>query len=719
MRRRVGICRRLLCGLLLLVLVLGVGQPVCAAQKYMQCSRADIYLEMDSQGAIHVQENWNCFFGGDPITRYARHYHHPAPGLTEFSDIRVYLDEQKLQLLSAPDADRPEGCAAVFDENNETTVEVYLNAQNESHTITIEYCMSAAVVLYEDVAEFHWDFSSTKEAFDIDVLEAVIMLPQAVQSRGLSFWGHGPRENSSFLAEEADGYVDTFWLHTENIAKDKNVSVRFAMPLELFPEGFRFGEGEAYSRILEEEHALQDGFPSLTEPEETWTEPPVTEETEPMETQIPETEPVLPAETDPDFPDDPVEEPIDLTWRDRLMMLRYEASYWFSELFAALGEFLGALLPLALVALVLFLPWIWRTVSRRFRRGQVNKNRVQSEQAPIYYRTLPDDMKPALVYKLLSVYPDEEEGARTLERGDPFTATLLDLIDREIIHMECRADGKRCYFVTPKAKQTNLTAYESRLVGLYTAMGAAERPMTAQEITQLMHSNRAVCGNVYEDFLRRDLEPAFEQQGFTRFIEGAGENIGIRMLVGILAGVLVFFLISSFALIFALLLGTAAGFAAASLFRKIAGAIKPSTVVLTQEGENRYALWKAYEHFLNDFTTFEDKQVDDVRLWKKHLVYATAIGCCPKVVENLKAVLPQVYEAIQEDFGLNAGEDSVFSSADDIRQECDRPYRRETASSSSSSSFDDWSSDDRDWGEVSESDCDSDSDSGSSGSDFD
>ena len=713
MKRREEICRRFMSGLLLLVLVLGFCLPVHAAQKYIQCSRADMYLEMDSMGAIHVQENWDCFFGGDPITRYARHYHHPAPGLTEFYDFRVYLDGEELQQLPAPDADRPEGCVAIFDENDETTVELYLNAHNESHIITIEYCMSSAVVLYEDVAEFHWDFTSTKEAFDIDVLEATIQLPQPVESRGLSFWGHGPRENSSFIAEEADGNVDTFRLHTESIAKDKNVSVRFAMPLELFPEGQRFGEGEVYNKILEEEHALQDHSPSLTEPEETWTEAPVTEETEPVETLEPETEPVLPVETEPYVPYEPEEESL---W-DWLDNLQFEISYWFTNLMYNLGDFLRNIGIAALVVLVPFLPRIFRTVTRRFRREQVNKKRIQTEQGPLYYRTLPDDMKPALVYKLLSVYPDEEEGARTLERGNPFSATLLDLIERDIIHMDRGADGQRRYFVTPKARQTNLTAYENRLVSLYTAMGAAAQPMTTREITQVMHSNRTACGNVYEDFLYSDLEPAFEQQGFIRFIEGAGEKVGLRIAVGLLTGILVFFWISSFEVIFAVLLGTAAGFAAKSLFQKVAQALKPASVVLTQKGEERYALWKAYEHFLNDFTTFEDKQVDDVRLWKKHLVYATAIGCSPKVVENLKAVLPQVFEAIREDFGMDAGEESVFSSIDHIQQECDRPYRRETTSSSSS--FDGWSSDDRDWGEVSESDSDSDSDSGSSGSDFD
>ena len=725
MKRRSDSCRRLLCGLLLLVLVLGLCRPVYAAEKYMNCTSADFHLELDSMGNLYVSENWSYFFGGGPITRYARRYRHPEPGVTEYSGIHVFLDGVELNLLSAPDEARPEGCAAVYEENDETVIEVYLNAYYEEHTISVEYNLSSAVILHEDVAELRWNFSSTHEAFDIDALDATIVLPEAVETRGMSFWGHGPTENGFFIAEEEDGFVDTFWLHTENVAKDQNVSARFAMPLDLFPYGKRFETGKAYDRILEEEHALQDAQDGLTPPteapaeetqaEETQPEETLTEETQPPETEPVETEPFIPEEPTPVEPEEPWYDYEGLSLRERLKFYYYEHYSVISDFLDTLANFSALLVVLVVAVAALLLHRLRRFVTGRFTTDHQEDLRLKPEQSPLYYRSLPDDMKPALVYKLLSVYAATGEGHQTMQEGNPFSATLLDLIERNLIYMERGADGMLRYFVNPQAKQANLTAYERRLVNLYISMGADEHPMTTREITQFLHGARSACGNVYHDFLYRDLQPAFDQTGLAINVGIDNGKTWVKLLIGFGVGGLVYLLLSSWlGTVIPLLIGALVGRSAARRYQKMVRNRLPEGKLLTQEGENRYALWKAYERFLNEFTTFEEKQVEDVRVWKRHLVYATAIGCCPKVVENLRSVLPQVYQAIQEDYGMEVGRESVFSSIRDIQQECDRPTH---VSSDSSSSFDGWSSDDRDWGGMSDSD--DDYDSGSSGSDFD
>ena len=59
-------------------------------------------------------------------------------------------------------------------------------------------------------------------------------------------------------------------------------------------------------------------------------------------------------------------------------------------------------------------------------------------------------------------------------------------------------------------------------------------------------------------------------------------------------------------------------------------------VLLTQIGEDEYVKWKGLYDFLNSQTLMKDKEVIDIKLWEKYLVYATAFGISEKVIKALK-----------------------------------------------------------------------------------
>ena len=56
----------------------------------------------------------------------------------------------------------------------------------------------------------------------------------------------------------------------------------------------------------------------------------------------------------------------------------------------------------------------------------------------------------------------------------------------------------------------------------------------------------------------------------------------------------------------------------------------------TQKGAEEYKKWNAFKNFLNDFGKFSDKEVLEVALWEKYLVYATLFGCAKKVIKVMK-----------------------------------------------------------------------------------
>lgn len=64
-------------------------------------------------------------------------------------------------------------------------------------------------------------------------------------------------------------------------------------------------------------------------------------------------------------------------------------------------------------------------------------------------------------------------------------------------------------------------------------------------------------------------------------------------------------------------------------------------LLLTQFGEDEYAKWRALYNFLNSETLMNEREVIDLVLWEKYLVYATAFGISDKVTKALKIRCPE------------------------------------------------------------------------------
>ena len=59
-------------------------------------------------------------------------------------------------------------------------------------------------------------------------------------------------------------------------------------------------------------------------------------------------------------------------------------------------------------------------------------------------------------------------------------------------------------------------------------------------------------------------------------------------------------------------------------------------MLFTQYGANEQAKWRGLYNFLNSDTLLNEKEVRDLVLWEKYLIYATAFGISEKVVKAIK-----------------------------------------------------------------------------------
>lgn len=68
---------------------------------------------------------------------------------------------------------------------------------------------------------------------------------------------------------------------------------------------------------------------------------------------------------------------------------------------------------------------------------------------------------------------------------------------------------------------------------------------------------------------------------------------------------------------------------------------KKKISVYTQKGIDEQDKWIALKRYMQDFSLLKEKEVPDLVLWEKFLVYATAFGISEKVIKQLKIVYPE------------------------------------------------------------------------------
>ncbi len=65
----------------------------------------------------------------------------------------------------------------------------------------------------------------------------------------------------------------------------------------------------------------------------------------------------------------------------------------------------------------------------------------------------------------------------------------------------------------------------------------------------------------------------------------------------------------------------------------------------TPKGAKHYAMWMAHKKFLKDFSRFDEKELPEVILWDKYLVYATILGCADELSKQMQIKINTMEEA--------------------------------------------------------------------------
>jgi uncharacterized membrane protein len=269
-----------------------------------------------------------------------------------------------------------------------------------------------------------------------------------------------------------------------------------------------------------------------------------------------------------------------------------------------------------------------------------SKPRYIPAQNPEYYRTLPDDISPAVLNKLaLSWFPQYKRLKNKIKSGGAFSATMLDLFLEGFLEMRKTANDS--IEISVNGEKTPENDYEKTLISLISAASGGSPSVTLDGVQQYIKDNPVEVIKIQRKFETEVAENAKKSPYLEEYTRNKSGLVPVYIILAVAA-----VLIGTF---YTLVMGAnydypLLGYFTAVIFTGLTALfcarISKTDTALSQLGADKSALWFAFGKFLDDFTSFREKEFPEFKLWEKYLVYATALGKSKKLINELALYYP-------------------------------------------------------------------------------
>ena len=216
-----------------------------ASAKSYYLPKAEIYLQIQSDGLIEVEEKVSFDFSG----KYTFAYRDIPKGYWQVSEIKVFEGTKELE-------------KEISSYGNNTRIKWFYSAENQQKTFTIKYTLKNAITAYNDIAELNWKVWGEDWGVPLNELYGFIELPKEVKDANKVFvWGHPEVNGKIGLIENKKILFQVF-----NVGSNEWIEIRTAFPIELLSstENTRIKNENGLEKIIEEEknYVPQGLFPS-------------------------------------------------------------------------------------------------------------------------------------------------------------------------------------------------------------------------------------------------------------------------------------------------------------------------------------------------------------------------------------------------------------------------------------------------------------------------
>jgi len=297
---------------------------------------------------------------------------------------------------------------------------------------------------------------------------------------------------------------------------------------------------------------------------------------------------------------------------------------------------LPTLIKVINISFLLVAVWfLTRSVKYIKKLKEVKKKEPQTKVE--YFRDMPDEKATPADAAFLYYF---KSGGVRQNISKIFPATLLDLCLKKMIAFEVEKDDKvedvKIILANDKSEADLIKSEQIVYEQLRKAQKENDGAFTVRALQKYIkrHSERFV----------RDLEK-IEDAAKESQIEKKNFDDDISSKGTIYTGLAIGYAVMAFlSLIFGLIWGLAAiATIAVCIINSILCRIISSRYNgLTQKGIDEIELWQGLKRYMQDFSLLKDREVPELVLWEKYLVFATVFGIAHRVIKQLKVVYPQI-----------------------------------------------------------------------------
>lgn len=269
---------------------------------------------------------------------------------------------------------------------------------------------------------------------------------------------------------------------------------------------------------------------------------------------------------------------------------------------------------------------------------------IKPEQKLEYYRELPDETATPLeaIFVL-------KKGYNQMYLSNAFSSTILDLTLKGYLKLE--QDEKTIKIELTQKDTKELKKDEIKVIELLT-LASKDNILTMKELEKYIKKHTSKLTSLETQFEKISKQEAKNKGKFDKKRANEGMKYVAKLTGYICVAFTIFFavffgvgftaeIVDDKFIDLALILGLVA------MIETIINIVLVSKIIkrfngLTQKGINENEEWRAFKKYMEDFSYLNEKEVPELVLWEKYLVYATAFGIADKVLKQLKVKYPEL-----------------------------------------------------------------------------
>lgn len=239
-----------------------------------------------------------------------------------------------------------------------------------------------------------------------------------------------------------------------------------------------------------------------------------------------------------------------------------------------------------------------------------------------YFRDFPNDYAPSNVSYLIN----KKIGSNEL------SATILYLIANKQIKYDY-SNKKNPKLIDNRANDVKLTSAEESLFKLLFAVVGKDGEVTIKEINKFAKKYPNKFLDAYNDW-KYDAEIEAEKRNFYEDVTKPKIGVSIFCIFVIIFCLLTInYTVISFVNIITIIVFSLSLIYFLSIKKR------------TKDGQEEYLKWIGLKNFLNDFGQFKARELPQIELWEKYLVYAMVFGISKKLAKSMQVKFQELPES--------------------------------------------------------------------------